>query len=280
MGMIIPSQVFANGLNISNLSVNQTAQTVTFDITWNNSWRDAENWDAAWIFVKWRQCNVPNATTWSHGLISTTLTNHTFPTIFEPTQSDGTAPGIDASPNNTGVMIRRTNNGFGTVSGTITLLVTNLPTSGDFDFRVFGIEMVFIPQGNFYAGDQASSSYIRTSTSDNSPKLFSSEASTTISSNGTSSNYTLTANFRKGYAAFYIMKYEISQGQYTDFLNTLGQTQASNRFPNAFGSYRNRVSQDPLTFVYSCDRPDRAMNYLFWTDTWAYLDWAALRPFV
>lgn len=272
------TQVNANGLNISNLSVNQTLQTVTFDITWNNSWRDSENWDAAWIFVKWRQCNVPLATTWEHGLISTTLSDHTFPAIFEPTQSDGTAPGIDATPNNTGIMIRRTSTGFGTVSGTITLRITNLPTSGDFDFRVFGIEMVFIPQEAFYAGDQASSSSIRTSASDDSPKSINSEASTSMSSFGTGTNYTLTANFRKGYSAFYIMKYEISQGQYTDFLNTLGQTQASNRFPNQFGVNRNRVNVNGMTFVYSCDRPDRAMNYLDWYDTWAYLDWAALRP--
>ncbi len=275
--LISTRNAFGNGLNIANLSVNQAAQTVTFDISWNNSWRDSENWDGAWIFVKWRQCNVPLATTWSHGLISTTLTDHTFPAIFEPTLSDGTAPGIDASPNNTGVMIRRTNTGFGTVSGTITLRVTNLPTTGDYDFRVFGIEMVFIPQGNFWAGDQASNHFIRTSSSDNAPIQITTENGFAISFNG-GGNINLQNDFRKGFSAFYIMKYEISQGQYTDFLNTLGQTQASNRFPNAFNTNRNRVTVNPLTFVYSCDRPDRSMNYLDWRDTWAYLDWAALRP--
>lgn len=271
------AQLSANNLNITGFSVNQAAQTVTFTLSWDNSWRDSENWDAAWVFIKWRQCNVPLATTWDHGLISTTLSDHTFPADFEPTQSDGTAPGIDAATNNTGVMIRRTSTGFGTVTGTITLRVTNLPTSGDYDFRIFGIEMVFIPQGSFYAGDQASSYFIRVSTTVPSPKQFTSEASTTLTDN-TSANYTLTANFRKGYSAFYIMKYEISQGQYTDFLNTLGQTQASSRFPNQFNVNRNRIQQDAMTFTYSCDRPDRAMNFLYWNDTWSYLDWAALRP--
>jgi formylglycine-generating enzyme required for sulfatase activity len=270
--------LWANGITVSNLNVNQAAGTVTFDISWQNSWRDAENWDAAWVFVKFRDCNVPKTNPFSHGLISTTLTDHTFPASLEPTCADGTAPCIDPSPNNTGVMLRRTSNGFGTVSGTVTLRVTNLPATGNYDVRVIAIEMVFIPQGAFYVGDATSLNSIRTSSIDNSPIHITSEAALPNISSFGSVNYSLTANFRKGFAAFYIMKYEISQGQYTDFLNTIGQTQASNRFPNAYNSYRNRVQYNVLTVDYATDRPDRAMNYLSWSDVVAYLDWAALRP--
>ena len=175
-------------------------------------------------------------------------------------------------------MLRRTSNGFGTVSGTVTLKVTNLPATGTYDVRVIAIEMVFIPQGAFYAGDATSPNSIRTSTADNSPIQIASEAALpTISSFG-DGNYSLTANFRKGFAAFYIMKYEISQGQYTDFLNTIGQLQASNRFPNVYGTNRNRVGYNTITTEYYTDRPDRAMNYISWSDFVAYLDWAALRP--
>jgi formylglycine-generating enzyme required for sulfatase activity len=270
--------LWANDITVSNLIVNQAAGTVTFDISWQNSWRDAENWDAAWVFVKFRDCSVPKTTPFTHGLISTTLSQHTFPSILEPTCANGSAPCIDPGPDNTGVMLRRTSNGFGTVSGTVTLKVTNLPATGTYDVRVIAIEMVFIPQGAFYAGDATSLYFIRTSSTDNSPIQITSEAALpTISSSG-AGNYSLTANFRKGYAAFYIMKYEISQGQYTDFLNTIGQLQASNRFPNAYNSYRNRVWYNALTVDYATDRPDRAMNYLSWSDVVAYLDWAALRP--
>jgi hypothetical protein len=270
--------LWANGITVSNLSVNQAAGTVTFDISWQNSWRDAENWDAAWVFVKFRDCSVPKTTPFSHGLISNTLTDHTFPASLEPTCANGSAPCIDPSPDNTGVMLRRTSNGFGTVSGTVTLRVTNLPATGTYDVRVIAIEMVFIPQGAFYAGDATSLYFIRTSSTDNSPIHITSEAALpTISSSG-AGNYSLTANFRKGYAAFYIMKYEISQGQYTDFLNTIGQLQASNRFPNAYGFNRNTVGYNALTTDYFTDRPDRAMNFLSWSDVVAYLDWAALRP--
>jgi hypothetical protein len=271
--------LWANGITVSNLSVNQAAGTVTFDISWQNSWRDAENWDAAWVFVKFRACSVPKTTPFTHGLISTTLTDHTFPASLEPTCANGNAPCIDPAPDNTGVMLRRTSNGFGTVSGTVTLKVTNLPATGTYDVRVIAIEMVFIPQGAFYAGDATSPYCIRTSNSNSTPIQITSEAALpTISSVGDGNNYSLTANFRKGFAAFYIMKYEISQGQYVDFLNTIGQLQASNRFPNAYNNYRNRVGYNTVTTDYYTDRPDRAMNYINWSDFVAYLDWAALRP--
>jgi hypothetical protein len=79
--------------------------------------------------------------------------------------------------------------------------------------RVIAIEMIFIPQGAFYAGDATSPNSIRTSDTDNSPIQITSEAALpTISDLGSSSNVSLTANFHKGFAAFYIMKYEISQG--------------------------------------------------------------------
>jgi formylglycine-generating enzyme required for sulfatase activity len=176
-------------------------------------------------------------------------------------------------------MLRRTSNGFGTVSGTVTLRVTNLPATGTYDVRVIAIEMVFIPEGAFYAGDATSPNSIRASFTDNSPIQITSEAALpTISNLGDNTNYSLTANFRKGFAAFYIMKYEISQGQYTDFLNTIGQNQASNRFPNNYNNIRNRVGYNTITTDYYTDRPDRAMNYINWSDFVAYLDWAALRP--
>ena len=76
----------ANNLQITNLSVNWAAQTVTFNISWENGWRlstPPANWDAAWVFVKFRQCNAISDP-WTHGQISTTLTDHTFPAQLEP----------------------------------------------------------------------------------------------------------------------------------------------------------------------------------------------------
>ncbi len=87
---------------------------------------------------------------------------------------------------------------------------------------------------------------------------------------------TIPAEYPKGTNAFYCMKYEISQGQYADFLNHISSTQATNRFPNKNGSDRHTISESGG--VYSASAPERACSYLLWTDVAAYLDWACLRP--
>jgi hypothetical protein len=54
--------LFANNITISNPSLttgngNEGYSFVTFDLSWENSWRlssGASNWDAAWVFVKYR----------------------------------------------------------------------------------------------------------------------------------------------------------------------------------------------------------------------------------
>jgi formylglycine-generating enzyme required for sulfatase activity len=107
--------------------------------------------------------------------------------------------------------------------------------------------------------------------------------------------------------AIYAMKYEITQGQYKDFLNTLTRAQQNRRVesdvsgdaPGAGKIYvmsatttitnRNIIScpasgngtTAPITFsttVSSVDKGDRAGNYLSWMDLMAFADWAALRP--
>ena len=56
------SLAFANNMLVQNVitlgndAVNKTIQ-VQFDISWDNSWRDAINWDAAWIFMKFKYAN-------------------------------------------------------------------------------------------------------------------------------------------------------------------------------------------------------------------------------
>jgi formylglycine-generating enzyme required for sulfatase activity len=104
------------------------------------------------------------------------------------------------------------------------------------------------------------------------------------------------------------MKYEISQQQYVDFLNTLTYTQQAARtatLPNSsagtgalVSNNANRNGIDIQTSginasqpaVYACnldgdvnyneadDGQHIACNYLSWDDLDAYLDWAALRP--
>jgi formylglycine-generating enzyme required for sulfatase activity len=71
------------------------------------------------------------------------------------------------------------------------------------------------------------------------------------------------------------MKYEISQQQYVDFLNTLTATQKSARYS---GSSSNRNGISSSGGVYSTTLPNVARNFMTWPDGAAYSDWSCLRP--
>jgi len=92
--------------------------------------------------------------------------------------------------------------------------------------------------------------------------------------------FTIPDNFPKGYDAFYVMKYEVTEGQYADFLNMIG-TYATDRH---YGYSTN--NWDPDTWYtleqispteYYAHEPDRANRVMSWYDTLSYLDWAGLR---
>lgn len=242
----------ANYLRINNVSYDLATSNVNFDITWNNSWRvDATgapfNWDAAWVIVKFRDCNAFPTDPWTHGLINPITGASSFAGL-EPVLNNGTV-GISPAPNNTGVMLRQPTNGIlpSFPNQNINLNLTNLPATGDLDLRVMGIEMVYVPQGQYLLN-----------------------ASTLITSQ--------TTVYPNGFEAFHCMKYEISQQQYAEFLNTISSTSASTRFlSTTLDRYTLQNSGTPPN-QYFASRPDRACNFISWQDIQAYLDWAALRP--
>ena len=172
--------------------------------------------------------------------------------------------------------------------------------------------MVYTPAGSFFAGDNATStSSFKQGSSDTDPWYIGSEgAITTANAAGTGTGlaetaaeyyypgagdaagsvFTIPADFPKGYQAHYMMKGEISQGQWVGFFNTLTATQKSTRdITSSTGknsdslSYRNNVSWSSG----NATLPDQgsgatytavAMNYISWADLTAYLDWSGLRP--
>ncbi|MFN9999255.1 MAG: SUMF1/EgtB/PvdO family nonheme iron enzyme [bacterium] len=324
------SGVFANDILISNISlVNRNKSTdivfVQFDLSWQNSFRTSSgsaNWDAAWVFVKYR---IGETGEWKHA----TLNNggHTIPSGTATTQTDGT-----------GLFFYRDTDGTGTFSKSGIELRWNYGTDGVADdskiyVKVFAVEMVYIPSGEFQLGsgsqteggfrianDVSTSGTATTFTiTSSSPTLqgnnSSSSASNLSTHDGisldlaqTTNTATLASGFPTGHGAFYSMKYEISQGQYRDFLNTLTYTQQASRTANApnslvgtgalisSGTDRNGIeistsgTNSTIPAVYGCDLNNNgtydesddgewiACNYLSWEDVAAYLDWAALRP--
>lgn len=285
--------VFANDLRVTSIVVNQTAGTVTFDLSWKNSWRvttQPANWDAAWVFVKFRQCGVDPNTPWDHGTLS--FAGSTIPAALESVDGN-TNTGVFYA-DNLGAMLRRSSTGVFPAAGNhnITLRVTNLPAAGtEIDVKVFGIEMVYIPQGNYFFGDNTGDC----SRGNAITRQITSEAPTNpigftcnYPALGTGTNNVIAAaSFPKGYSAFYIMKYEITQGQYRDFLNTLAANQQTSRYPGdcpagcaAWQLCRYAMDDNGVApNTYTTTRPDRAMTFISWADITAYLDWAALRPY-
>ncbi|MCX6164517.1 MAG: hypothetical protein NTU73_06590, partial [Ignavibacteriae bacterium] len=147
-----------------------------------------------------------------------------------------------------GAFIYRDADGSGTFSKTGVQLRWNYGANGVadnavIDIRIYAIEQVYVPQGSFYVGSggNETGAFYKYPTSTN-PYQITSEGAITV---GTATNnlyypspgtaYSgdqlgpIPSAFPKGYNAFYCMKYEITQQEYVDFLNSLTQTQADTR---------------------------------------------------
>ncbi len=290
--------IWSNNLNISNVTkVSETE--ISFDMSWDNSWNSGGYHDAVWIFVKAKN----NAGNWVH---------------VDITSVSGAGLSPSAVPTDQkGFIVMRQTTGAGTVSGSINFNFVNTGLGPFPDFKVFGIEMVYINEGAFYVGD-GNSTYNEFHRGDNtalpyfiqnSDEITVGNTANDINSNNLSTN--IPATYPTGYDAFYLMKYEISQEQYVAFLNTLTVAQqqsrtesdlatitSSNRFVMSITntpSQRNSIACDttaintsPITFY--CDLNNNstpneandgqniACNFVSADDTLAYLDWAAMRP--
>ncbi len=314
------SLCFANNLQITNQTNHPYDSStgtgdVEFDISWNNSWRvvaEPKNWDAAWVFLKIRV----NGGDWKH--VKLAETGHTIPASpMDVSLSLGladTSLGYNASTNPAvGVFLYRSNDGFGTFSATDVKLRwnyadNNVLSTDSVEIKIFGLEMVYVPAGPFYAGDgSGSNDAFKQGSADNDPWYISSESSISVSdtaSDGyyyvtdcdvcggthdesTGASFTIPANFPKGYGGFYMMKGEISQHQWVRFFNTLTSTQKTTRDVTTTKG-DNLLSRNNVSWTSGdATLPDQgggatysgvAMNYMSWADLLAYLDWSGLRP--
>jgi formylglycine-generating enzyme required for sulfatase activity len=87
------------------------------------------------------------------------------------------------------------------------------------------------------------------------------------------------AAFPNGVAPFYVMKYELTQGLYADFLNAISAQATGFRALHAtrgYSSARGTIRLDGTTYV--AGAPARPANWISWNDGLAFADWAGLRP--
>ena len=72
--VLAPITLLANNLQID--SVSATVSTVTFQLSWDNSWNiNNLSRDAAWVFVKYQDCGSANKS-WDHLDLSTSSGRH------------------------------------------------------------------------------------------------------------------------------------------------------------------------------------------------------------
>ena len=308
---LLPGWAFANNLQIQQASLVSIDYTngyayIGFDISWENSWRDTANWDAVWVFIKYRPQGQSGA--WSHA------------TLHSQGYSLPAGAAIDIANDGMGAFLYRNANGSGTVNFNALQLRWDYGADGladgtPVDIAVMGIEMVHVPTAAFWLGDgenRAGQVYGHFEAgSSGAPFQVTSEAAITLgggaagslgNNNETgmyccggmlsgiaddfndASSQTLPAAFPKGYAAFYCMKYELTQQQYVDFINMLSATQAANHLvtthfvgsPNPFSYYRYGISGSHPSLTST--QPYAPMVYLSWAFGAAYADWSGLRP--
>jgi hypothetical protein len=302
-------EALANDMQVTNVATLPESGgfgEVEFDISWQNSWRTssgAANYDAAWVFAKLSR----NGGDWQH--LNLTATGHTIPAgVSTELGMPDTASVHNASSNPAvGIFLFRSADGTGTFTANDVRLRWNYADNGALAgdtivIRVFALEMVYVPQGAFSAGDTTSTSSLRqTSVAGSAPWSITSEGAITTEAAGPNwyysgggdaagSVFTIPAAFPKGFAAMYMMKGEISQSQWVAFFNTLTTGQKSTRdITSASGKNTDNLSSRNSVSWTSGDAtlPDRGagatytgvgMGWISWADVTAYLDWSGLRP--
>lgn len=355
-----PARALANNISITAQDlVGKNTGThvgdIQFTVAWDNSWCDINaacsggvpdqysNWDAAWVFAKFSKWNAVTSSwsDYSHCTLSATDGDHTAPAGSQIKTGTTSATGK-------GIFIYRSAAGSGTNTFAAAKMRWLYGTDGVSDtdsvrIKIFGIEMVYIPAGDFYIGDGSASPAANFRWADDSAGavLITSSLGNAFNASSTNNSYddatlkqpgagiridgdggiyssvgvSTNAAFPTGYNAFYIMKYEVSQGQYRDFLNSLTRTQQNTRTASQVANqyamsddtkvrYRSGI-RNPTTIptgaiTFGCnldgivtdntsasdttsneanDGEWVAAGYLSYPDNAAFAAWAGLRPF-
>lgn len=219
---------------VPSIKDGDNSATIRIDLGWSNSWRNCYNYDAVYVFFKYR---VSGETDWKHVYLAST--GHTVDSDFEYVLSASAA----AADKNEGFFVQWKDTESSGKAEIGLALKWNLASNGlnkqliqesKIIISAQCIEMVCIPRGAFRLGDGISDKRFRRQI----PSAFGDSAfivdktsvvlnnTTGLSaSDGEAWNGTLAAAYPDGYEPFYTMKYELSQEQYVSFLNKLNLPQ-------------------------------------------------------
>ena len=307
--LLTPFAGWGNNLQLSRAQ-KLGPQQVQVTIRWESSWQlDSTtapgNHDAVWLFLKAQEPNRP----WQH--------LHLTPDSSAHSVLSGNVELLTVE-DSMGVFIRLNEPTTGTAEATLQLSLAEPLMGEDWEIRFYGIEMVWVPEGSYWLGDGGSNFAFTSGQDSLRPLEIVGEGELAISPvtgnlYSTASSLpsgSVPAGFPKGFSGFYCMKYELTQEQWVDFLNTLTYEQQVQHTvqppsspagtfvmtPSQQATFRNGVvvkqpgvSPDiPAVFAMNAnaaapigavnDGHSRASNFLHWEDLLAYLDWSGLRP--
>lgn len=280
-----------NNLSIANVTLVDAGggqADIQFTLSWDNSWHESwtesggtiavTNWDAAWVYAKFRQ----NGGLWKHVMLAAAGHTPTGGTVIDVAD--------DGGGTHLGAFVHRSATGTGTVNCTNMRLRWDLAAAGigspnDIDVTVMGVEMVYIPEGAFFIGSGGDEGYHFYAAPDTAaPFLVTSEAELPIGDDaghlqatGVRYGTSVPASYPKGFAAFYCMKHEITEGQYVDFLNLLDPGIVTPFYPNKNGVRRNTIAV-AAAGGFETSAADRPTGFLTADRLATYLDWCGLRP--
>ncbi|OGS31574.1 MAG: hypothetical protein A2218_06775 [Elusimicrobia bacterium RIFOXYA2_FULL_53_38] len=260
-----------NNAAIANVSISSPAgagtMSVNFAIRENNVSTGTTDSGGAyntadWIFIKFSTQAGADGT-WNHAVMSAG-------------GGVGAGANLTLAADNMGVFLNHTvNQSLWTSTAT---LVWNYAASGVSDgdlwqmqVKVFSISMIKIPSGGFVYNVGG----IGGSGSNN----FGGGSEANV---GSASDLPAGAavGWPNGFNSFYMARYEVSQGLYAHFLNTLPSASASTLHYAVIANGHNMTytAGNPYGSRYAAANPNAAKNYMSTSDAWSFLSWAALRP--
>ncbi|MEL7532773.1 MAG: SUMF1/EgtB/PvdO family nonheme iron enzyme [Bacteroidota bacterium] len=287
----------ATNVQIENVRIQNRGKAgeslkVSFELSWQNAWHNSKNHDAVWVFMKFKP-----ASWYVHAKIQ--AEGHR---VLAKTHASMPMPEIQVSDDRVGFFVKAGDNYRGDLHYKLEVVIDTSGVRG-FDYRwaqnlkVYGIEMVYVPEGPFAIGDpdplsNQYSAYYEVTGSGQQTMQISSEAAIEVGDEKGKLYYQvkdsiyqgdqsgpIPASFPKGYRGFYCMKYELRQGQYADFLNCLYKNDTYMRAGiSGLGYAESKGSISIQNQKYVAASPNRPMNYLSWVDGCAFADWAGLRP--
>jgi hypothetical protein len=227
LGSAHANNIAVSGMSLTNIVTASHVLDAMFNVSWDNSWflspaNSPGNYDAAWLVIKYHTGD----NIWRTATLDPNPANHAIPSGFAITVATNSNP-----TRAVGVFLHRTSgNGTSTVNGVSLHWLygqDGVADSALITAEIHAVEMVYVPSNSFTVGDGTTASYFRTGTNTTPFTITSPGAINAGTNNGflrvgaanNNTNYTIPATFPNGVNSFYIMKYEVSQDQYLDFLN-------------------------------------------------------------